>query len=158
MRPGLFRRPSWTAYMRPLLGNPQFAEEAFDCHSGECRNPEPRRGEMRWCLIPYLIDRIRQEKTESERQNPWIPSNPPALVGSDTGMTMKCIRRVRRFPCRGGSRTPDRRRGLSGYGKIQRKGGFVGFDRFTDPAPMKVFHCGSRPLPLQCQTRPRRVC
>ena len=49
--------------------------------------------------LPRPGARTSGRKAMSQRRK-WIPSNPPALVGSDTGMTSEY--RVR---CRGGSRT-----------------------------------------------------
>ena len=55
-------------------------------HSGENRNPFLR-------LLPFV--RVPAHRREMKRRRvftrirKWIPSNPPALVGSDTGMTNK---------------------------------------------------------------------
>ncbi len=45
-----------------------------------------RMGKKRGFISP-LFGWERRKKTK--KQNPWIPSNPPSSVGSDTGMTIK---------------------------------------------------------------------
>ena len=69
---------------RGLLKNPSSLGIDHCRHAGESRNPFSSRMTIRRLFIsPSLAG------TNQKWQNKWIPSNPPALVDSDTGMTIK---------------------------------------------------------------------
>ena len=77
------------------------------------------------CSVLFLPSREQRRPNEEEKRQrrKWIPSNPPALVGSDTGMTAKTENRAQAqvlFPPRWGfSTTPCQ----GGKGHVPDEGG-----------------------------------